>query len=63
MNKLHPTFLEAPGVVGLSWLTPLQHRTEAVVLDWQTGVVVPLFKYRDQRAVEPQVQEEHFRLS
>ncbi|TWW80933.1 hypothetical protein D4764_01G0007480 [Takifugu flavidus] len=43
---------EALDVVGLSWLTRLCNiawTSRAVPLDWQTGVVVPLFKKGDRR--------------
>ncbi|TWW80237.1 hypothetical protein D4764_01G0000520 [Takifugu flavidus] len=39
-------------VVGLSWLTRLYNiawTSGAVLLDWQTGVVVPIFNSGDQR--------------
>ncbi|TWW66954.1 hypothetical protein D4764_20G0009860 [Takifugu flavidus] len=45
-------FLKALDVVGLSWLTRLCNivwTSGAVLLDWQTGVVVPLFKKGDRR--------------
>ena len=42
-----PEFLKALDVLGLSWLTRLCNITwtsGTVPLDWQIGVVVPLFK-------------------
>ncbi|TWW77394.1 hypothetical protein D4764_12G0007840 [Takifugu flavidus] len=65
-------FLKALDVVGLSWLTRLCNiawTSGAVLLDWQTGAVVPLFKKGDRRVsgvlerrvrrlVEPRIQEE-----
>ena len=44
--------LKALGVEGLSWLTRLINiawKSGAVPKEWQTGVVVPLFKKGDQR--------------
>ncbi|KAK5900173.1 hypothetical protein CesoFtcFv8_009573 [Champsocephalus esox] len=44
--------LKALGVEGLSWLTRLINvawKSETVPKEWQTGVVVPLFKKGDQR--------------
>ncbi|TWW52999.1 R2DM Retrovirus-related Pol polyprotein from type II retrotransposable element, partial [Takifugu flavidus] len=52
MDEIHPEFLKALDVVGLSWLTRLCNiawTSGAVPLDWQTGVVVPLFKKGDRR--------------
>ncbi|TWW73213.1 hypothetical protein D4764_15G0006070 [Takifugu flavidus] len=51
-DEIHPGYLKALDVVGLSWLTRLCNITwtsGAVPLDWQTGVVVPIFKSGDQR--------------
>ncbi|TWW73387.1 hypothetical protein D4764_15G0007810 [Takifugu flavidus] len=51
-DEIRPEFLKALDVVGLSWLTQLCNITwtsGAVPLDWQTGVVVPLFKKGDRR--------------
>nr|XP_049580441.1 charged multivesicular body protein 1a isoform X3 [Syngnathus scovelli] len=45
-------FLKALDVVGLSWLTRLYNvawKSGTVPLDWQTGVVVPLFKKGGRR--------------
>ncbi|TWW75469.1 hypothetical protein D4764_13G0001310 [Takifugu flavidus] len=47
VDEIRPEFLKALDVVGLSWLTRLCNiawTSGAVPLDWQTGVVVPLFK-------------------
>ncbi|TWW77428.1 hypothetical protein D4764_12G0008180 [Takifugu flavidus] len=52
VDEIRPEFLKAPDVVGLSWLTRLCNiawTSGAVPLDWQTGVVVPLFKKGDRR--------------
>ncbi|TWW64289.1 hypothetical protein D4764_03G0012970 [Takifugu flavidus] len=52
VDEIRPEFLKALDVVGLSWLTRLckiAWTSGAVPLDWQTGVVVPLFKKGDRR--------------
>ncbi|MEL7181936.1 MAG: reverse transcriptase family protein, partial [Pseudomonadota bacterium] len=52
VDEIRPDFLKALDVVGLSWLTRLCNiawKSGAVPLDWQTGVVVPLFKKGDRR--------------
>ena len=52
VDEVCPEFLKALDVVGLSWLTRLcsiAWTSGAVPLDWQTGVVVPLFKKGDRR--------------
>ncbi|KAK0150407.1 Craniofacial development protein 2 [Merluccius polli] len=52
VDEVRLEFLKALDVVGLSWLTRLcsiAWTSGAVPLDWQTGVVVPLFKKGDQR--------------
>ncbi|KAK0152855.1 LINE-1 reverse transcriptase [Merluccius polli] len=52
VDEVRPEFLKALDVVGLSWLTRLcsiTWKSGAVPLDWQTGVVVPLFKKGDRR--------------
>uniref|UniRef100_A0AAR2JQZ9 Reverse transcriptase domain-containing protein n=1 Tax=Pygocentrus nattereri TaxID=42514 RepID=A0AAR2JQZ9_PYGNA len=52
VDEICPEFLKALDVVGLSWLTRLFNiawTSGAVPLDWQTGVVVPLFKKGDRR--------------
>ncbi|TWW66946.1 hypothetical protein D4764_20G0009780 [Takifugu flavidus] len=51
-DEIRPGYLKALDVVGLSWLTCICNITwtsGAVPLDWQTGVVVPIFKNGDQR--------------
>ncbi|TWW62709.1 hypothetical protein D4764_04G0013560 [Takifugu flavidus] len=52
VDEIHPEFLKALDNVGLSWLTRLCNiawTSGAVPLDWQTGVVVLLFKKGDWR--------------
>ncbi|TWW73510.1 hypothetical protein D4764_15G0009040 [Takifugu flavidus] len=52
VDESHPEFLKVLDVVGLLWLTRLCNiawTSGAVPLDWQTGVVVPLFKKGDRR--------------
>ncbi|KAL0153242.1 hypothetical protein M9458_051417, partial [Cirrhinus mrigala] len=52
VDEIRPEYLKSLDVVGLSWLTRLCNiawRLGTVPLDWQTGVVVPLFKKRDRR--------------
>jgi len=47
VDEVRPEFLKALDVVGLSWLTRLCNiawTSGRVPLDWQIGVVVPLFK-------------------
>lgn len=49
---IQPEFLKALDVVGMSWLTRLFNitwRLGTVPLDWQTGVVAPIFKKGDWR--------------
>ncbi|XP_056880293.1 uncharacterized protein LOC130520623 [Takifugu flavidus] len=51
-DEIRPGYLKALDVVGLSWLTRLCNiawTSGAVPLDWQTGLVVPIFKSGDQR--------------
>ncbi|TWW74372.1 R2DM Retrovirus-related Pol polyprotein from type II retrotransposable element [Takifugu flavidus] len=51
-DQIRSGYLKALDVVGLSWLTRLCNiawTSGAVPLDWQTGVVVPIFKRGDQR--------------
>ncbi|TWW76634.1 hypothetical protein D4764_12G0000240 [Takifugu flavidus] len=51
-DEIRPGYLKALDVVGLSWLTRLCNiawTSGAVPLDWQTSVVVPIFKSGDQR--------------
>uniref|UniRef100_A0A674MBB2 Reverse transcriptase domain-containing protein n=1 Tax=Takifugu rubripes TaxID=31033 RepID=A0A674MBB2_TAKRU len=52
VDEIHPEFLKALDVVGLSWLTRLCNIawiSGAVLLEWQTRVVVPRFKKGDRR--------------
>ncbi|GAA6064832.1 receptor-type tyrosine-protein phosphatase F-like, partial [Tachysurus ichikawai] len=52
VDEIRPEYLKSLDVVGLSWLTRLYNiawRLGTVPLDWQTGVVVPLFKKGDRR--------------
>ncbi|KAI3361552.1 hypothetical protein L3Q82_013702 [Scortum barcoo] len=52
MDEIRPEYLKSLDVVGLSWLTRLCNiawRLGTVPLEWQTGVVVPLFKKGDRR--------------
>ncbi|XP_054643965.1 uncharacterized protein LOC129188028 [Dunckerocampus dactyliophorus] len=52
VDEFRPEFLKALDVAGLSWLTRLFNivwKSGTVPLDWQTGVVVPLFKKGDRR--------------
>ncbi|TWW78306.1 hypothetical protein D4764_11G0004270 [Takifugu flavidus] len=52
VDEIRPESLKALDVVGLSWLTRLCNiawTSGAVPLDWQTRVVVPLFKKGDRR--------------
>ena len=52
VDEIRPEMLKALGVEGLSWLTRLINiawKSGAVLKEWQTGVVVPLFKKGDQR--------------
>ncbi|KAI3361516.1 hypothetical protein L3Q82_013666, partial [Scortum barcoo] len=52
VDEIRPEYLKSLDVVGLSWLTCLcsiAWRLGTVPLEWQTGVVVPLFKKGDRR--------------
>ncbi|KAI3356040.1 hypothetical protein L3Q82_017311 [Scortum barcoo] len=52
VDEIRPEYLNSLDVVGLSWLTRLCNiawRLGTVPLEWQTGVVVPLFKKGDRR--------------
>ncbi|KAI3363187.1 hypothetical protein L3Q82_011556 [Scortum barcoo] len=52
VDEIRPEYLKSLDVVGLSWLTRLCNiawRLGTVPLEWQTVVVVPLFKKGDQR--------------
>uniref|UniRef100_A0A8C6KR66 Reverse transcriptase domain-containing protein n=1 Tax=Nothobranchius furzeri TaxID=105023 RepID=A0A8C6KR66_NOTFU len=51
-DEIRPGYLKAMVVVGLSWLTCLCNiawSSGAVPVEWQTGVVVPIFKKGDLR--------------
>ena len=52
VDEICPEYLKSLDVVGLPWLTRLcsiAWRSGTVPLEWQTGVVVPLFKKGDRR--------------
>lgn len=52
IDEIQPEMLKALGVEGLSWLTRLFNiawESGTVPKEWQTGVVVPLFKKGDRR--------------
>uniref|UniRef100_A0AAR2LJT3 Reverse transcriptase domain-containing protein n=1 Tax=Pygocentrus nattereri TaxID=42514 RepID=A0AAR2LJT3_PYGNA len=52
VDEIRPEMLKALDIVGLSWLTRLCNiawTSGTVPLDWQTGVVVPIFKKGDRR--------------
>uniref|UniRef100_A0A8C6MDN2 Endonuclease/exonuclease/phosphatase domain-containing protein n=1 Tax=Nothobranchius furzeri TaxID=105023 RepID=A0A8C6MDN2_NOTFU len=52
VDQIHPGYLKTMDVVGLSWLTRLckiAWSTGAVPVEWQTRVVVPIFKKGDRR--------------
>uniref|UniRef100_A0A671VTV6 Reverse transcriptase domain-containing protein n=1 Tax=Sparus aurata TaxID=8175 RepID=A0A671VTV6_SPAAU len=52
VDEIRPEYLKSLDVVGLSWLTRLYSiawQSGTVPLDWQTGVVVPIFKKGDRR--------------
>ena len=52
MDEIRPEYLKSLDVVGLSWLTRLcsiAWQSGTVPLDWQTGVVIPLFKNVDRK--------------
>jgi len=52
IDELRPEMLKALGMAGIEWMTRLFNvagREGRVPLDWQTGVVIPLFKKGDQR--------------
>ncbi|KAI3376551.1 hypothetical protein L3Q82_016999 [Scortum barcoo] len=52
VDEIRPEYLKSLDVVGLSWLTCLCNiawRLGTVPLEWQIGVVVPLFKKGDRR--------------
>ncbi|KAI3366826.1 hypothetical protein L3Q82_009240 [Scortum barcoo] len=61
VDEIRPEYLKSLDVVGLSWLTRLCNiawRLGTVPLEWQTGVVVPLFKKGDLESVF-QLQRDH----
>uniref|UniRef100_A0A3P9BAF5 Reverse transcriptase domain-containing protein n=1 Tax=Maylandia zebra TaxID=106582 RepID=A0A3P9BAF5_9CICH len=61
VDEVRPEFLKALDVVGLSWLTRLCNvawRSGAVPVDWQTGVVVPIFK-KGTRGCVPTIGGSH----
>ncbi len=52
VDEIHPEMLNALDIVGLSWLTRLFSvvwRSVTMPVEWQTGVVVPIFKKGDWR--------------
>uniref|UniRef100_A0A8C7WW66 Reverse transcriptase domain-containing protein n=1 Tax=Oryzias sinensis TaxID=183150 RepID=A0A8C7WW66_9TELE len=52
VDEVRPEHLKSLDAVGVSWLTRLcsvAWRSGTVPLDWQTGVVIPLFKKGDRR--------------
>ena len=52
VDEIRPEMLKTLGKGGLRWLTrvfEVAWKTGRVPLDWQTGVVVPIFKKGDQR--------------
>ena len=52
VDEIRPEMLKALDIVGLSWLTRLYNVAWAsgtVPVEWQTGVVVPIFKKGDRR--------------
>lgn len=52
VDEIRPEMLKALDIVGLSWLTRLfsvAWRSGTVPVEWQTGVVVPIFKKGDRR--------------
>ncbi|KAI3361615.1 hypothetical protein L3Q82_001932 [Scortum barcoo] len=61
VDEIRPEYLKSLDVVGLSWLTRLCNiawRLGTVPLEWQTGVVVPLFKKGDRRVCS-NLQRDH----
>ncbi|KAI3352082.1 hypothetical protein L3Q82_020905 [Scortum barcoo] len=62
VDEIRPEYLKSLDVVGLSWLTRLCNiawRLGTVPLEWQTGVVVPLFKKGDRRVCSTTIQRDH----
>ncbi len=52
MDEIRPEMLKALDIFGLSWLTHLfsdAWRSGKMPVDWQTGVVVLIFKKGNQR--------------
>ena len=52
VDEIRPEYLKSLDLQGLSWLTRLCNiawRSGTMPLEWQTGVVVPLFKKGDRR--------------
>ncbi len=52
MDEIGPRMLKALDIVGLSWLTHLFSvvwRSRTVPVEWQTGLVVPIYKKGDRR--------------
>ncbi|KAI3352125.1 hypothetical protein L3Q82_020936 [Scortum barcoo] len=65
VDEIRPEYLKSLDVVGLSWLTRLCNiawRLGTVPLEWQTGVVVPLFKRGTGECV-PTTGGSHFSAS
>ncbi|KAI3363494.1 hypothetical protein L3Q82_011586 [Scortum barcoo] len=61
VDEIRPEYLKSLDVVGLSWLTRLCNiawRLGTVPLEWQTGVVVPLFKKGDRRECVPTTEDQ-----
>ncbi|KAI3359498.1 hypothetical protein L3Q82_013894 [Scortum barcoo] len=59
VDEIRPEYLKSLDVVGLSWLTRLCNiawRLGTVPLEWQTGLVVPLFKKGDRRVCSVQLK-------
>ncbi|KAI3361249.1 hypothetical protein L3Q82_012921 [Scortum barcoo] len=67
VDEIRPEYLKSLDVVGLSWLTRLCNiawRLGTVPLEWQTGVVVPLFgKKRGIGECVPTTGGSHFSAS
>ncbi|KAI3361708.1 hypothetical protein L3Q82_002066 [Scortum barcoo] len=69
VDEIRPEYLKSLDVVGLSWLTRLCNiawRLGTVPLEWQTGVVVPLFKKGLKRGTGecvPTTEGSHFSAS
>ncbi|KAI3356768.1 hypothetical protein L3Q82_003449 [Scortum barcoo] len=66
VDEIRPEYLKSLDVVGLSWLTRLcsiAWRLGTVPLEWQTGVVVPLFKKRGTGECVPTTGGSHFSAS